>query len=58
MESNAHRRSLGMSTLEPWQTDLPAAPPSILASLTISKGKKRLKPAVEGRKKVVKRKGL
>jgi hypothetical protein len=47
-----------MRTLEPWQTDLPAAPPSILASLTISKGKKRLKPAVEGRKKVVKRKGL
>ena len=58
MESNAHRRSLGMVTLEPSQTDLPHVSPSTLLSLTVSKRRKRLKPAIESKKRVVKRKGL
>lgn len=56
IESNAHRRSLGMATLDPHIVAVRNALPSILPSLTVSKGKKRLKPAVETRKKVAKKK--
>ena len=55
MESNAHRRSLGMKALDPTisaetQPIVPALP-----TLTVGRGKKRLKPAVEARKKGSKR---
>ena len=53
MESNAHRRSLGMDALDP--TLSAETQPIVLAlsTLTVGRGKKRLKPAVEARKKRV-----
>lgn len=56
MESNAHRRSIGVSTLDPVITAIPVVVPAILPCLTVSKGKKRLVPAVEARKKIQKKK--
>lgn len=59
MESNAHRRSLGLVTLAP--TFLPNSldiQPTVLPSLTTSKKTRRLVPAIESRKKSVKKNNL
>ena len=49
MESNAHRRSIGIVIQDalPPSSDAPV----LLASLTVSKIRKRLRPAVESKKK-------
>ena len=51
MESNAHRRSLGTVTLDPVAQTIQQALPSVLPSLTVGKSRKRLIPAVEGKKR-------
>lgn len=55
MESNAHRRCLGVSTLDLAIAPISVAAPAILPCLLVSKGKKRLISAVEARKKVSKK---
>ena len=55
MESNAHRRSLGNATLDPTTIPIQHDITAVLPSLTVGKGKKRLIPAVEGRKKASKK---
>jgi hypothetical protein len=56
MESNAHRRSLGVLTLDPASPPVQFSSPPVLASLVVSKRKKRLVPAVEGKKRAPKKK--
>ena len=54
MESNAHRRSIGM-TLEdalPSSSTITHTTHAVLASLTFSQAKKRLRPAVESKIKI------
>ena len=51
MESNAHRRSLGTLTLDPVAPTIQQEMPPVLPSLTVGKTKKRLIPAVEGKKR-------
>ena len=53
MESNAHRRSIGMAV----EDALPSSSTThtthvVLASLTVSKVKKRLRPPVESKMKI------
>ena len=55
MESNAHRRSLGNATLDPTAIPIQHDIPAVLPSLTASKGKKRIIPAIERRKKTSKK---
>ena len=55
MESNAHRRSLGNATLDPIIDTIQCDIPAVLPSLTANKSKKRLVPAVEGRKRASKK---
>ena len=56
MESNAHRRSLGVLTLEPASSPIQLSLPPVLPSLVVSKKKKRLVSAVEGNKRAPKKK--
>ena len=55
MESNAHRRSLGNATLDPIIDPIQCDILAVLPSLTANKNKKRLVPAVEGRKRASKK---
>ena len=56
MESNAHRRSLGILTLDPASSPTQLSLPPVLSLLVVSKKKKRLVPAVEGKKSAPKKK--
>ena len=56
MESDAHRRSLGVSTLDPATSLVQLSPPPVLASLVVNRRKKRLVPSSEGKNRAPKKK--